>query len=96
MRPDALLINTARGELLDFEALERALQEGRLAGAALDVAPREPPPLDSIVMRLAERPDVLVTPHVGWASVPAMQALAEQLIENLESYAAGRPLRVVN
>jgi len=95
MRSDALLINTARGELVALEALEQALDAGTLAGAALDVAPEEPPARRSVIMRLAERPDVLVTPHVGWASVPAMQALADQLVENLESYRAGRPCRLV-
>jgi len=95
MRAEALLINTARGELVDLAALEDALETGALAGAALDVAPVEPPPRDSVVMRLARRPDVLVTPHVGWASVPAMQALADQLLENLESFMAGEPVRLV-
>ncbi len=89
MRKKPILINTARGGLVDEEALERALDAGLVAGAGLDVTTPEPPPADSAIMRLARRPDVVVTPHVAWASREAQQALADQLGRVLEAFVAG-------
>jgi glycerate dehydrogenase len=86
-----LLINTARGGLVDEDALERALAAGLIAGAGFDVAAAEPPPADGPLMRLARRPDVIVTPHMAWASRTAVQALADQLVDNLEAFVAGAP-----
>ncbi len=91
MRRHALLINTGRGGLVDEAALVRALREGWIAGAGFDVLGVEPPPedhplLDSALLAL---PNFLLTPHVAWASQPAMQALADQLIENLEAFVRG-------
>lgn len=91
MRRRPLLINTARGGLVAEDALERALDAGRIAGAGFDVASTEPPAADHPLMRLAQRPNVIVTPHVAWASRGAVQALADQLIDNLEAFAAGAP-----
>ncbi len=68
MKPSALLINTARGEVVDIEALMEAVRSGRLAGAGLDVLPWEPPPPDHPVLH-DER--ILVTPHIAWASEEA-------------------------
>lgn len=96
MKPDALLINTARGEIVVLEDLEWALDNERIGGAAFDVAPTEPPPPGSTLMRLAPRPNFLLTPHTAWASLEAMQTLADQLIDNLEAFAAGRPIHVVD
>jgi len=90
-----LLINTARGGLIVDADLERALDDGRLSGAGIDVADREPPAPDSILMRLAARRDVILTPHVGWASVEAQQALADQLVEVIEAFVAGVPRNLV-
>lgn len=89
MAKKPLLINTARGGIVDEEALERALDAGHAAGAGIDVTRPEPPPADSAIMRLAQRPNVLVTPHVGWASLEAQQTLLDQLGEVLESFVAG-------
>jgi glycerate dehydrogenase len=91
MKPSALVINTARAGLLDAEALERALDRGEIAGAGIDVAAPEPPPADGPIMRLAARPNVIVTPHVGWASREAVQGLADQLVDNVEAWARGAP-----
>jgi len=93
MKPSALLINTARGGLVDEAALARALREGWIAGAGFDVLEREPPPDDHPLLAhdLLALPNFLLTPHVAWASRPAMQALADQLIDNLEAFAAGTP-----
>ncbi|WP_294541937.1 D-2-hydroxyacid dehydrogenase [uncultured Rhodoblastus sp.] len=92
MKKKPLLINTARGGLVDEEALERALDAGLVSGAGIDVTRPEPPPADSAIMRLAQRPNVLVTPHVAWASRAAQQTLANQLGKVLEAFVAGEKL----
>jgi glycerate dehydrogenase len=84
-----LLINTARGGLVDEIALERALDQGLVSGAGLDVTRPEPPPLDSAIMRLARRSDVLVTPHIAWASLESQQTLADQLGQVLAAFLRG-------
>jgi glycerate dehydrogenase len=95
MKRRPLLINTARGGLVDEEALEQALDEGLISGAGIDVTLPEPPPADGPLMRIARRRNVIVTPHVAWASVEAQQALADQLIDNIENFVAGRPTNLV-
>ncbi|MGE8519182.1 MAG: D-2-hydroxyacid dehydrogenase [Alcaligenes faecalis] len=84
-----LLINTARGGLIDNQALEHALRQGWLGGAGIDVCTPEPPPADHILMRLLDLPNYILTPHIGWASQEAMQALANQLIENIAAFHRG-------
>ena len=93
MKSSALLINTARGGLVDERALIRALKEGWIAGAGFDVISAEPPPADHpmITPELLALPNFLLTPHVAWASRPAMQRLADQLITNIEAFVAGSP-----
>ncbi len=95
MKRRPLVINTARGGLVDEEDLVRALDERLISGAAFDVAREEPPPLDHPLMRIANRPNVIVTPHVAWASDEAQQALADQLIDNIDNFIAGRPTHLV-
>ncbi len=95
MRRRPLLINTARGGLVVEEDLERALAEGLISGAGIDVTLPEPPPADGPLMRLARRRNVIVTPHVAWASEEAQQTLADQLIDNIENFVAGRPTNLV-
>jgi glycerate dehydrogenase len=90
MKPGALLINTARGDLVDEAALLQALEAGRLGGAGLDVAAAEPPPQGALILKLAERPDVIVTPHVAWAATAAIRTLAERLIGNIERFVRER------
>lgn len=91
MKPTALLVNTARAGLVDVDALADALDADEIAGAGIDVAAPEPPPADAPLMRLAARPNVIVTPHVGWASREAVQGLADRLVANVEAWAAGAP-----
>ncbi len=90
-----LLINTARGGLVHEEDLERALDEGLISGAGIDVTLPEPPPADGPLMRVARRRNVIVTPHVAWASDEAQQALADQLIDNIENFVAGNATNLV-
>ncbi|MDK7585658.1 D-2-hydroxyacid dehydrogenase [Alcaligenes faecalis subsp. phenolicus] len=85
-----LLINTARGGLIDNQALGHALRQGWLGGAGIDVCTPEPPPADHILMRLLDLPNYILTPHIGWASQEAMQALANQLIENIVAFHRGQ------
>lgn len=94
MNRGALLINTARGALIQDEALIAALQEGLIAGAASDVL-REEPPRDGSPLLDLNLPNFIVTPHVAWASDEAMQTLADQVIDNLEAFVAGRPQNVL-
>ena len=92
MRRKPIIINTARGALIDLDALQQALQAGQISGAGIDVADREPPPGDSLLMQLAADPRVLVTPHIAWASTEAQQTLAAQLCDVLEAFHRGEPI----
>jgi glycerate dehydrogenase len=90
-----LLINTARGGLVDEAALAGALHSGQISGAGFDVGTVEPPPADHPLMRLTELSNFILTPHVAWASREAVQALADQLVDNVESFCNGLPRNVV-
>jgi glycerate dehydrogenase len=90
-----LLINTGRGGLVDEAAVGPALQAAQISGAAFDVTSVEPPPLDHPFMTLLDRPDFILTPHVAWASAEAIQALADQLIDNIEAFVRGKPVNAV-
>ena len=90
MKRNALLINTARGALIDDAALIEALRRGQLAGAGIDVLREEPPSQGNPLLDL-DLPNLIVTPHVAWASNEAVQALADQVIDNIEAFIAGKP-----
>ena len=94
MKPHAILINTARGGLVDDHALLDALRSGRLAGAGIDVLRNEPPREGNPLLDV-DLPNLLVTPHNAWASRQAMQTLADQLIDNLEAFVRGEPRNLV-
>ena len=94
MKRNALLINTSRGGLVDEAALIRALDEGLIAGAGFDVLTTEPPLSDHPLLNV-RRPNFILTPHVAWASDNAMQFLADQLIDNIDKWAAGSPQHLV-
>jgi glycerate dehydrogenase len=89
MKPSAVLINCARGGVVDEEALASALREGRIAGAGVDVLSAEPPRGGNPLLA-ADLPNLIVTPHVAWAGREAQQALADQLIANIEAFVANR------
>jgi glycerate dehydrogenase len=94
MKRNALLINTSRGGLVDEQALIQALDEGLIAGAGFDVLTTEPPRNGHPLLDV-RRPNFILTPHVAWASQEAMQFLADQLVDNIEAWAAGRPQNLV-
>jgi glycerate dehydrogenase len=94
MKRTAILINTARGGLVDEQALAQALKEGVIAGAGFDVLTREPPKEGNPLLEL-RLPNFILTPHIAWASYGAMQFLADQLIDNIEAYVSGRPQNLV-
>ena len=94
MKRTAILINTARGSLVDEQALAQALKEGVIAGAGFDVLSQEPPKEGNPLLEL-RIPNFILTPHVAWASDGAMQFLADQLIDNIEGYVGGRPQNLV-
>jgi glycerate dehydrogenase len=94
MKKNAILINTARGGLVDEAALAQALTDGTIAGAGFDVLSKEPPVPDNPLLRL-RLPNFVLTPHVAWASGGAMQTLADMLVDNLEAWVAGNPTNVV-
>ncbi|MDI2589923.1 D-2-hydroxyacid dehydrogenase family protein [Pseudomonas sp. N3-W] len=92
MKPTALLVNTARGPIVDEAALIKALQKNRLAGAALDVFEHEPLPAQHPFRTLE---NVLATPHVGYVSRQNYEQFFSQMIEDIQSWAAGTPVRIL-
>ena len=88
MKPTTILINTARGGIVDETELLAALRGGHLAGACLDVLGEEPPAADHPLIS-AGLPNLLVTPHIAWASRQAQQRLADEVIENIAAFFRG-------
>ncbi|BCQ26479.1 D-2-hydroxyacid dehydrogenase [Caballeronia sp. NK8] len=96
MKRRPLLINTARGGLVNEAALVRALKGGSIAGAGFDVVTQEPLPRANPLNEILEHPAFILTPHVAWASEEAIQALADQLMDNVIAYVAGQPRNIVS
>ncbi len=94
MKKTASIINTARGGIIDEQALVDALRKGVIGGAGMDVLTVEPPKNGNVLLD-PTIPNLIVTPHVAWASKEAMQVLADQLIDNIDAYVAGSPRNVV-
>ena len=94
MKPDAVLVNTSRGGIVDEPALATALRGGVIAGAALDVLSKEPPPADHPLLQ-GDVPNLLVTPHNAWASRSARQAVLDQLAEIIAAWCNGEPINTV-
>ncbi len=92
MKRSAILINTARGPLLNEADVARALKEGVIAGAGLDVLSAEPPPADNPLLSAS---NIFILPHIAWASVAARRRLMHELGENFRSFQAGKPRNVI-
>jgi glycerate dehydrogenase len=94
MRRDAILINTARGGIVDEAALLEAVRTGRIAGAAVDVLSEEPPHRGNPLLQLS-LPNLLVTPHIAWASISARQRLIDEIAANIRAWMDGTPRNLV-
>jgi len=94
MKPESILINTARGALLDEAALVEALRGKRIGGAGIDVLRNEPPDSGNLLLE-TDLPNLIVTPHIAWASRQAMQTVADQVVVNLEAFVRGEPRNLV-
>lgn len=90
MKPSAYFINTARGALVDEHALTQALLNQQIAGAAIDVASTEPMPKEAPLWQVAKRNNVIITPHVAWASAEAVATLWQGIINNIGALQAGQ------
>ena len=95
MKRKPLLINCARGGLVDEADLVTALDEGLISGAGFDCLTSEPPEDDNPLLKVLDRPNVIVTPHVAWASDEAMQTLWDQVVSHVNNFNAGTPSNVV-
>lgn len=93
MKSDAILINTSRGGIIDEQALADALNEGRIAGAGLDVLSTEPP---SAGNPLLSAKNCTITPHIAWATKAARQRCLKAVADNIAAFAAGKPINIVN
>jgi glycerate dehydrogenase len=95
MKPDALLINTARGGIVDEAALAASLRAGRLGGAGVDVLTVEPPAAGNPLLA-PDIPNLIVTPHIAWASRESRQRLVDEVAQNIRAFAKGEARNVVN
>jgi glycerate dehydrogenase len=93
MKDGAILLNTARGAVLDEEAVKAALESGKLRGAAVDVTRQEPLNSDS---PLLTAPNCIITPHMAWTATEARQRILDCTMDNIRAYLAGKPIHVVN
>jgi glycerate dehydrogenase len=94
MKPKAFLINAARGGIVDEAALVKALNQGDIAGAGFDVLTEEPPVRGNVLLE-ARLPNLIVTPHVAWASRESRQRLIDEIVTNIEAFKQGRPRNIV-
>lgn len=93
MKDGAILLNTARGPLIDETAVAHALERGKLRGAAVDVVTQEPIPADSPLLRA---PNCIITPHMAWTPVESRQRIFQCAVENIRGFLSGNPQNVVN
>ena len=94
MKPNGFLINTARGGLVDSQALLVAIKNRTIAGAAIDVLAEEPPTADEPLLQVSY-PNLLITPHNAWGAIESRQRLVVQMSENIDHFLKGNPIRQV-
>ena len=95
MKPGAMLINTARGPLIDETAVGDALLSGHLGGVALDVLASEPPVAEHPLLQM-HLPNLIITPHITWANEDGMSRLTQGILGNLNAFVQGKPINVVS
>ena len=95
MKSSAILINTARGGLINDHALIKAIEDKAIAGAAIDVLDQEPPDSDHPLMQ-KQYSNLIITPHIAWAAQEARQRALDRIAENIEAFQNNRPINVVN
>jgi phosphoglycerate dehydrogenase-like enzyme len=93
MKPTGIFINTSRAAIIDMNALIKALNEGRIAGAGLDVYDDEPVPANHPIRTC---PRTVLTPHLGYVTHETYKLFYGQTVENIEAFGAGSPVRVIN
>ena len=93
MKDGAILLNTARGPVIDEQAVADALKSGKLRGAAMDVVSEEPIVSDNPLLKA---PNCIITPHMAWAPIEARQRILDITVENIQGYLSGTPVNVVN
>ena len=96
MKNSAIIINTARGAVINEEDLCKAIKDKLIAGAAIDVLAKEPPENNHPYLELLSLPNFILTPHIAWASSEAMQTLTNQMIDNIENFVEGNPSNKVS
>jgi glycerate dehydrogenase len=90
MKPDAILINAARGGIVDEAALATALHAGEIGGAGVDVLTTEPPTGGNVLLD-DSIPNLILTPHIAWASIESRQRLVDEVVENIRAFLDGKP-----
>jgi glycerate dehydrogenase len=95
MKKRPLIINCGRGGLVDEADLAKALDLGLISGIGFDCLTSEPPAQQNALLAVLNRPDVIITPHIAWGSIEAMQTMWQQVIGHIESFNEGRPTHVV-
>jgi glycerate dehydrogenase len=93
MKPTAYLINTGRGPLINEKALAESLNEGKLAGAGVDVLSTEPPKADNPLLTAT---NCIITPHIAWALIESRLRLLNLVADNISAYTGGNPINVVS
>ncbi|QCJ71535.1 glycerate dehydrogenase [Providencia heimbachae] len=96
MKPSSILINTARGGIVNEEALYDALINKKIQGAGFDVCTEEPPIANSHIMKLTKLPNFILTPHISWASFESIQLLSDMMMDNIDAFLSGSPQNLVN
>ena len=89
MKPTAILLNLGRGGIVREADLAKALEEGRIAAAGLDVLEREPIQAENPLLKIQDSDRLFITPHIAWASIEARNRMTDEIMQNMESYFAG-------
>lgn len=95
MKPSCIFINSARGGLVQEKDLARAISENQIAGAGLDVLIKEPMAADCPLISLLSRPNLLITPHIGWAAKEARERAVSEIYQNIKAFMAGTPRNII-